>query len=109
MNPLLNKVVGWLRAGYPTGLPEDDYVPLMALLRRRLSDDEVKEVARNLRREDILPADKIDIGVGVTKVTQELPSETDMTRVAERLRSKGWPIESWNDTARAFEDSTESA
>lgn len=104
MNTRLARVVGWLRAGYPTGLPESDYVPLMALLRRRLSDEEVKEVARTLRREVDAPADKADIGVEVTKVIDEMPSETDMSRVAERLRAKGWPVERWNDQARAFEE-----
>lgn len=104
MNPLIARVVDWLRAGYPSGLPESDYVPLMALLRRRLSDEEVREVSRTLRDEQIMPADKIDIAVGVTKVTQELPLETDVERVAARLRAKGWPIERWNDTAQTFED-----
>ena len=30
--PFLDKVVGWLRAGYPTGVPEHDYIPLFAIL-----------------------------------------------------------------------------
>ena len=106
MNPRLARVVSWLRAGYPTGMPDGDYVPLVALLRRRLTDDEVREVSRELRRENILPADKVDIGVGVTKVTQDLPSEEDMNRVGARLRSKGWPLESWNDETKSFEEIT---
>ena len=28
----LTKIVGWLRAGYPEGVPEHDYLPLFALL-----------------------------------------------------------------------------
>ena len=32
-NPLfLKKIVDWLRAGYPDGVPQADYIPLVALL-----------------------------------------------------------------------------
>ena len=45
---VLAKIVGFLRAGYPEGVPDGDYIPLVALLRRRLSDDEVVAVATEL-------------------------------------------------------------
>jgi transcription-repair coupling factor (superfamily II helicase) len=38
-------VLDWLVAGYPTGIPPKDYVPVLALLRRRLTEDEVRQVA----------------------------------------------------------------
>jgi hypothetical protein len=41
LSDVLMRVVGFLRAGYPEGVPAHDYVPLLALLRRRLSDDEM--------------------------------------------------------------------
>ena len=41
---MVMRVVGFLRAGYPEGVTAHDYVPLLALLRRRLSDDEVVAV-----------------------------------------------------------------
>ena len=28
--PFLSAIVGWLRAGYPEGVPEVDYIPLFA-------------------------------------------------------------------------------
>ena len=38
--PFLAAVVGWLRAGYPEGVPEVDYIPLFALLgSERLTGD----------------------------------------------------------------------
>ena len=40
MATVLQSIVDYLRAGYPEGVPEQDYVPLFALLRRKLSDDE---------------------------------------------------------------------
>jgi hypothetical protein len=91
MNRFLDAVVSWLRAGYPEGVPQADYIPLIALLSRRLTSDEVKEVARELmRRGDF---DHVDIGVMITQVTDELPSPEDVERVRERLIAKGWPFD----------------
>ena len=41
----VRRVADWLREGYPTGVPEQDYVALLALLRRKLTEEEVEEVA----------------------------------------------------------------
>jgi Protein of unknown function (DUF3349) len=35
LSDVLTKIVGFLRAGYPEGVPDGDYIPLVALLRRR--------------------------------------------------------------------------
>ena len=81
----LESIVGWLREGYPQGVPEHDYIPLLALLRRRLTDDEVAFVVRELVAAGSIPADTIDIGAVITKVTDELPHEDDVARVRRRL------------------------
>ena len=95
MNRFLNSVVAWLRAGYPDGIPPTDYFPVLALLSRRLSNDEVKLVARELmQRGDF---DHVDIGVLITQLTDELPSPTDVERVRERLAAKGWPLDDARD------------
>jgi hypothetical protein len=88
----LSAVVGWLRAGYPEGVPEADYIPLVALLARRLSADEVRAVAGELGRQGQLPIDNVDIGTVITKVTNELPLESDVDRVRSRLALGGWPL-----------------
>jgi hypothetical protein len=89
--PLLASIVEWLRAGYPEGVPEQDYVPLLALLTRRLSEDEVDQVADALVEDGDLPISKIDIGVLITKVTNDMPLERDIDRVRQHLESGGWP------------------
>ena len=95
MNRFLNSVVAWLRAGYPEGIPATDYFPVLALLSRRLSNDEVKLVARELiDRGDF---DHVDIGVLITRLTDELPAPEDVERVRERLAAKGWPLEDARD------------
>jgi hypothetical protein len=76
-------------------------MPVLALLSRRLSSDEVKLVAHELiQRADF---DNVDIGVLITQVTDELPSPADVERVRARLAAKGWPL----DDARDGEESAE--
>jgi hypothetical protein len=95
VNRFLNSVVSWLRAGYPEGVPPTDTFALLALLTRRLSNDEVKVVAHELMRRDNF--DDIDIGVMVSKLTDELPSEEDIERVRARLAARGWPLDDERD------------
>lgn len=95
MNRFLNSVVAWLRAGYPEGIPTTDYFPMLALLSRRLSNDEVKLVARELM--DKGDFDHVDIGVLITRLTDELPAPEDIERVRARLAAKGWPLEDAHD------------
>ena len=85
--PLLAGIVDWLRAGYPDGVPETDYLPLFALLSRRLSDDEVRQIANTLIDDGELPVSQADIGVLVTKLTNELPTDADIARVQRRLHT----------------------
>lgn len=89
----LERIVSWLREGYPQGVPPQDYVPLLALLRRRLSDEEINAVAKSLRKAEVSPVTPADIGVEITRVTQELPSAKDLERVRARLEKKGWPLD----------------
>jgi Protein of unknown function (DUF3349) len=98
VNRFLNSVVSWLRAGYPEGVPPTDTFALLALLANRLTNDEVKVVANALmERGDF---DKIDIGVLISKLTDELPSDTDIERVRNRLAAKGWPLDDEHDDER---------
>ncbi|OBF28645.1 DUF3349 domain-containing protein [Mycobacterium sp. ACS4331] len=91
MNRFLSSIVSWLRAGYPEGVPQNDYLPLLALLSRRLTTDEVKIVAGELTSRPEF--DDIDIGAAIMRITDELPSPTDVERVRERLAAKGWPLD----------------
>ena len=91
MNRFLTSVIEWLRAGYPEGIPPTDYFPVLALLTPRLSNDEVKVVAREMMQNDGI--DDVDIGVLITQITDELPSTGDVERVRERLAAKGWPFD----------------
>jgi len=106
--PVLNSIVSWLRAGYPYGVPDNDYVALLALLARRLTAEEVAAVAAELGRqsgastnghsaapapspngESAVGVDNSDIGVLITKITNELPREEDIERVRSHLEAAG--------------------
>jgi hypothetical protein len=91
MDGFLGSIVNWIRAGYPEGIPPTDTFPVLAFLTRRLSNDEVKLVAKELM--DRGDFDHVDIGVLITRLTDELPSEEDVERVKERLAAKGWPFD----------------
>lgn len=80
----LSTIISFLRAGYPAGTPATGYAPLLALLRRRVTDSEGIAITRKLvarRREP----DTADIGVEITRVTDEMPSADDIARIQRRL------------------------
>lgn len=96
MNNFLASIVSWLRAGYPEGVPPTDSFAVLALLCRRLTADEVKAVAAELIRRGEF--DQIDIGVAITRITDELPAPEDIERVRARLAAKGWPLDNTRDS-----------
>lgn len=99
MPNFIDRIVAWVTEGYPEGVPGPDRVPLFALLKRRLTDDEVKTVAQELlNRSEI---EDVDIGVLVTQVTDEMPSAADIERVRERLAAYGWPLDDPRDAQEA--------
>jgi hypothetical protein len=89
--PLLTSVIGWLRAGYPNGVPERDYVPLFALLASQLTDDEVTTIANELAG-GTDPASAQAIRAAIGSVTNDWPQERDVSRVSARLAAGGWPL-----------------
>ena len=99
MNKFLTKIVAWITAGYPEGVPGPDRVPLFALLRPRLTDEEVVTVAQQLIERGEF--DHVDIGVIITQITDELPSPDDIERVRTKLAAHGWPLDDPRDSEEA--------
>ncbi|BBY22098.1 DUF3349 domain-containing protein [Mycobacterium stomatepiae] len=77
-------IVAFLRAGYPSRVQALGYLPLLALLPRRVSDDEVREIAGELALRG-RPVGNTDIGVEITRSIHEMPSLEDIGRVRRRL------------------------
>jgi hypothetical protein len=89
--PILGSVIGWLREGYPEGVPERDYIPLFALLARELSEDEAKAIADELAQ-DADPTSAQAIRDAITSATSQQPSDGDVARVRSHLAAGGWPL-----------------
>jgi hypothetical protein len=89
--PVLSRIVGWLRAGYPEGVPEHDYIPLFALLGSQLSNDEVNLIGDELAMSaDSESAE--DIKKAIAAVTHTTPNDSDINRVRAHLAAGGWPL-----------------
>ena len=95
LNARLSGILDWLREGYPAGVPPKDYIPLLALLRRTLTEDEVREIAEEVAAlGNGSENGAAEIGVQITKLTDAMPTPEDIARVEERLTSHhGWPTE----------------
>ena len=95
---IIRRILDWLTAGYPQGVPPTERYALIALLKRTLTDDEIEQVIASLTGAD---APALDDGVitdeeiraAVADVIEEAPSDHDLRAVSARLAAAGWPLE----------------
>jgi hypothetical protein len=85
--PVIGSIVDWLKSGYPAGVPDQDYIPLLSLLARRLTDDEVAAVAAELAAAGEIGVN--DIGASIAQLTNEPPRREDVDRVRNHLQTAG--------------------
>ena len=110
MANLLTRVIEWLRAGYPEGVPGPDRVPLLALLRDTpLTEEQIHEVVFKIA-EASAPADVADpitperIDAYIAEVAHYDAGPESVRRVAERLAAAGWPLAGLDDLVDADAD-----
>ena len=90
--PVLNDIIKWLRAGYPEGVPDVDYIPLFALLGSELTNNDVNAIAEELEHEtDPQSAEAIRHAIKAV-TSQKQPNDADVARVRARLAGGGWPL-----------------
>ncbi len=89
---VFENVLNWLRAGYPQGVPPTDYYPVLALLTRTLSEDEVVQAARTVLLQGDEPVTVDQIQDAIRQVAEKEPTDEEMRQVAARLASVGWPL-----------------
>lgn len=88
---MVTRVVGWLRAGYPDGVPQQDYIALLGILHRTLSDEEIIEIAQTLA--DGSPEDvEARIRLAIKRRTLQPATDDEVARVSARLATGGWPL-----------------
>jgi hypothetical protein len=90
---VLDNVLGWLHDGYPEGVPQKDYFPLLALLKRSLTEEEVVKAAQSiLKASDADTVTEAEIRDAVQAVIAKEPNPEEIHQVAARLASVGWPL-----------------
>jgi hypothetical protein len=87
----LKSIIGWLRAGYPEGVPDVDYIPLFALLGSQLTEEDVQAIADELANSSD-PGSAHAIRSAIEAVRHTQPDESDIARVRARLAAGGWPL-----------------
>lgn len=95
---LPQSILDWLRAGYPEGIPPKDRIPLVALLRRKLSDAQIRDIAigaalaelSDVNSDQVISSD--EISAQIADLTSQTPSDEDIARVASVLAAAGWPL-----------------
>ena len=80
-------MLGWLHDGYPEGVPPKDYFPLLALLKRSLTEEEVIKAAQSiLKSTDSDEVTEAAIRTAVQAVIDKEPNPEEIHQVAS-----GWP------------------
>lgn len=83
-----SSVIGWFRSGYPDDAPPTGYSPLLALHGpSALTSRQTRHILAELAE---APADVTDIEVAITKVTDRLPTQSQIRAIALAL----YPIRS---------------
>ncbi|WP_322748817.1 MULTISPECIES: DUF3349 domain-containing protein [unclassified Frankia] len=91
----LQRIIDWVRQGYPEGLPKHDYIALFAVLGRQLSTADLERVADELALSgQLATADDPHevVRQAVSAATNGPVDEAAVARVEERLRAAGWDI-----------------
>jgi hypothetical protein len=93
----VRRIIAWLRAGYPDGIPPHDYPPVLAVLHRDLSEEELVAIADQLAMHSIsagdVPVSAEDIRSMVRDHAYQKCTADDLIRVSALLASGGWPLE----------------
>lgn len=93
---IFTKILNWLRAGYPQGIPRQDYVALFGILHRDLTEDEITQIARELQEGPAGLDGEItreEIQEEIRRSIHEEPTAADVKRVASHLAAGGWPLQ----------------
>lgn len=92
---LAQSVLSWLRAGYPDGIPPQDYIPILEVIQRRLTTEEIASIADGLA-DQVDGTDqsisRADIEAMIRETVYQQASDGDVARVSARLAAGGWPL-----------------
>lgn len=94
------RVMSWLRADYPNGVPAQDYLPVLAVLRPQLADEDMAAIADHLaqdaRDQGVAPSEA-DARDAIQRATEDDPTPEEIERIRALLAAHGWPFEPKDD------------
>jgi hypothetical protein len=94
----VSKVLKWLRAGYPEGIPQHDFPSVLMVLRRNLTDGEITAIADDLALQSVSndsePVTADNIRVMIKDHVFQTATDDDLNRVSAALARGGWPLAS---------------
>ena len=89
------RILDWLRAGYPQGIPGRDYAALLGVLHRQLTDDDVSAIVADLAPQTDA-GDSVIIEHEIRRMIREHAFQSaapdDISRVSAPLTHGGWPL-----------------
>lgn len=92
------KILNWLKAGYPEGIPPHDFPSVLLVLHRNLADAEIESIADDLALQsvsnDSAPVTAEDIRAMVREHAFQTVTPDDTRRVSATLARGGWPLAS---------------
>jgi hypothetical protein len=92
----ITKMLTWLRAGYPEGIPQRDFPSVLLVLQQSLSDADIEAVADDLALQSIsngsVPVSAEQIREMVQNHTFQHATDDDLRRVSAVLAQGGWPL-----------------
>ncbi|WP_460850214.1 DUF3349 domain-containing protein [Nocardioides ultimimeridianus] len=90
------RILEWLRAGYPEGIPPRDYPPVLGVLRRNLTEGDIESIADELALQSISngvqPVTADQIRAMVRDQALQASTDEDLRRVSAKLAAGGWPL-----------------
>ncbi|OLT41323.1 hypothetical protein BJF86_15815 [Serinicoccus sp. CNJ-927] len=89
---ILRRVVEWLRAGYPEGVPDGDYVALLGVLRRKLTEDDIEAIVAELLADSDGAVTQEQIRELIWSYALQEATDKDVARVSAHLAAGGWPL-----------------
>jgi hypothetical protein len=95
-----SSIINWLRSGYPQGVPDQDYLPLFALLASRLTTEQLNDVAILLEG-TAPPASAAAIRAAIGTVTEGEANDVDVANVRAHLEAEAGPPPAYHEPSAA--------
>jgi Protein of unknown function (DUF3349) len=92
----ISKMLTWLRAGYPEGIPQRDFPSVLLVLQQSLSNLDIEEIADELALQSVsngsAPVSAEQIRAMIRDRAFQAATDDDLRRVSAVLAQGGWPL-----------------